>query len=325
MTPGNSTTSAQPVVHGEGLLYTPPIETHLLRSELIRQTFKIQVMQPARRGGENRRYPVVYVTDANWVFDMFKSISYLMQMRSEDAPPYILVGIGYPSDSPFAGMLLRAREYTYPPYPKFDINAGYRSSEKWRALSLYDGALLPEEGAKSFFGALDFHTFLGEQLIPFIDRTYPTTQENRTYFGHSGGGFFGLFSIFACSPLFRNYIVSSPGLLYHGVGPGEVRYENYDCGAQLVRDFHRSGKTLDGVKLYVSIGAEEEFERAIDPWKIVSGFYQFERVIRDASIPGLHFMSEVFAGESHKSVWPIAFIHGMQAVFGIRRVARAIY
>jgi hypothetical protein len=58
-------------------------------------------------------------------------------MRSEDAPPYILVGIGYPSDSPYAGMLLRAREYTYPPYPKFDVNAGYRTSEMWRALNLY--------------------------------------------------------------------------------------------------------------------------------------------------------------------------------------------
>jgi hypothetical protein len=78
VTPSNSTTSAQPAVHGEGILYTPPVETHLLRSELIRQTFKIQVMQPARRRGENQRYPVVYVTDANWVFDMFKSISYLM-------------------------------------------------------------------------------------------------------------------------------------------------------------------------------------------------------------------------------------------------------
>lgn len=315
----------QPVARGEHVLHVPPIQTHFLRSEHVKQTYKIQVMQPARRIHEAQRYPVVYVTDGNWVFDMFKSISYLLQMCTEDAPPFILVGVGYPGDSPFAGMLLRAREYTFPPYPKFKVQSAYKPGASGRVLKLYEGALLPEEGAKDFYGGEDFQNFFRDELIPYIDDKYDTVPGDRTYFGHSGGGFFGLLTLFKQTSLFKNYIVSSPGLLYHGEGPGGVQYEHYDCGAQMAREFIASAKSLEDVKLYMSIGAEEEFERVIEPWQIVSGFYQFSKIMKDAAIPGLNFMSEVFPGETHKTVWPIAFTHGIQAVFGTRRVARSVY
>lgn len=72
---------------GEDLLYFPAVETHLIRSKHVQQTFKIQVMQPGRKKKEAARFPVVYATDGNWTFDMFKAISYLLQMSEHDAPP----------------------------------------------------------------------------------------------------------------------------------------------------------------------------------------------------------------------------------------------
>lgn len=321
----------QATLQGNDLLSIPPIQEHLLRSEQVRQTFRIQVMQPARRRGDQCRYPVVYVTDGNWVFDMFKSISYLLQISARDSPPFILVGIGYPGESPFAGEMLRARDFTSPPYPAADTSfeniAEYWTKEgKKLEVGEYEGVLLPEPGAKYYLGGADFRQFIAEHLIPFIDSHYATDPNHRTYFGHSGGGWFGLYTLFTEPKLFNNYIVSSPGLLYSGDGPAGHHYDHYDCGEQLVRAFLTSGKAIPGQRrLYISAGAEEEFEVALGGWHMVSGFYQVAKAIKNAAIPGLELMVELFPGESHITVWPTAFIHGVQAMLGTRRVTRSIH
>ena len=41
-------------------------------------------------------------------------------------------------------------------------------------------------------------------------------------------------------------------------------------------------------------------------------------LMKSARIAGLEFMTEEFPGETHMTVWPQAFIHGVQAVFGTR-------
>src|SRR5687768_10090159 len=52
-----------PILTGPGLQEIPPVETHLIRSRHVQQTFKVQVMRPARKKGSAERFPVVYVTD----------------------------------------------------------------------------------------------------------------------------------------------------------------------------------------------------------------------------------------------------------------------
>src|SRR2546421_739356 len=99
--------------------FFPPVETHLIPSKFVKQTFQVQVMRPSRKAGEAARYPVVYITDANFAFDVLKGISYSMQAGACNPPRFILVGIGYPSDCPLAGLVLRARDLTCPSYPKF--------------------------------------------------------------------------------------------------------------------------------------------------------------------------------------------------------------
>lgn len=322
------TSEFNPIFQREDLLHVPPVEAHLIRSRHVQQTFNIQVMQPARKEGDTRRYPVVYATDGNWTFEMFKSISYLLQMSAHDAPPFVLVGIGYPAESPHAGFLLRMRDFTYPPYqPTIRIRSlleTAKTSKDWPSADLYEGMLLPEEGAKDCHGGEDFRKFIGAELIPFIDEKYPTIPGHRTYFGHSGGGFFGLYTLFTQSELFKNYIVSSPGLIFDGKGPGGIRYENCEFGPQMIRDFAASGRSMNDVKLYLSAGEEEEFEPGMN-WRLTSTVLRATKLLKDASIPGLELMTEVFPGETHITVWPIAFTHGVQAVFGTRRVLPAVY
>jgi len=304
-------TSATGAVAGRE--YFPAIETQLITSKSVKQTFKVQVMQPVqKRGAAQRRFPVVYATDGNLTFDMLKGISYLMQGAESEAnvPPFILVAIGYPGESPEAGALLRARDLTFPgfPAPKSRLTA-----------PPVEGVLLAEKDAKDFYGGADFRKFIAAELIPFIDRKYPTIPGDRTYFGHSGGGGFGLFVLLTQPDLFRNYIVSSPGLI--------IRDPAANTGADnevfVLRDawsaFLAAHRPLRGVRLYMSVGTGEQFESVYARWQLTSSFYRVAAMMHAAAIPGLELTTDVFPGETHASVWPMAFIHGIRAMFGTRK------
>ena len=288
-----------------GRLQYPPIETHLIPSKHVRQTFKIQVMRPAKRVGETARFPVVYITDGNFQFDALKGISYSIQTSPRDAPRFILVGIGYPSESPAAGLMLRARDLIFPGYPKLSTKP-----------PPIDGVLVAEPGTKDFSGAEDFQRFIESELIPLIDGKYETIPGDRTYFGHSAGGGFGLFTLFTKSSLFKKYIISSPGLIYHGKSTAGVTYDNYDFALREARRFIESGRSLGGVRVYLSVGTEEEFEPGYEVWQLTSSFYRLARVLEAGNIPGLELITDVFDGETHMTVWPMSFSHGVQAVFG---------
>lgn len=302
-----------PISDPAALAAYPILETHLLRSEAIKQTFQIQVQRPCLKAGQAQRLPVVYATDANYFFDLLRNLSLCLHIGGE-APPFLLVGIGYPSNSPFAGMTLRCRDLTFPPYPVFDPKV---------IPDVGEGQLVPEDGSKHLFGGEDFRQFIKEDLIPFIDAHYATASEDRTYFGHSGGGYFGLFSLFTDSSLFKNYICSSPGLLMHGTLPGGFEHNHYDCGGPLVRDFLASGQSLDN-KLYMSVGEDEEIDGSMGSWKMVSGFCDMRKLLRSAKITGLNIMSEILPSESHYTAIPMAFTHGIQAVFGTRPIVHSI-
>ena len=302
-----------------GLLSIPPIQSHLITSRRVRQTFKIQVMLPGLREGDKRRFPVVYATDGSCAFDMFKSISYLLQ-ASGNAPPFVLVGIGYPGDSPHAGQILRARDLTAAPYPAW----GEGWIQERKVDNDWAGVLFPEDGAKNHLGGAEFREFLDEELIPFIDETYSTVPGDRTYFGHSGGGFFGLYALLTRPAIFKNYVVSSPGVTYHGKAPGGIHYDNDEFGLRMVRDFAASGQDLHGVRLYLSVGAEEEYESGLANWRLTSSLQRLSNVFKETAIPGLEVMTEIIPEEGHITVWPIAFIHGIQTMFGTRNVSRSL-
>ncbi len=313
----NSTDPSTTAHVRDGLRYFPAVETHLLSSRFVSQVFKVQVMRPPQKMGQTQRFPVVYATDGNAGFDMLKGISWLMQGSERESPPFILVAIGYPGDSPCAGSLLRGRDLALPGCPNY--LSGLETLLEW------DGILMPEEGAEGFGRAEDFQRFLAEELIPFIDDTYQAAPGDRTYFGHSLGGAFGLFTLFTQSSLFRNYIISSPAVSYHGTTADGTRYEHHDFLFERATAFFATGNSLEGTRLYMSVGTEEQFEPSIANWQFVSSFYRMVALIKDAASPGLTLMTEALANETHTTAWPIAFIHGIQATLGTRSIPKGLY
>src|SRR5262249_47412018 len=147
--------------------------------------------------------------------------------------------------------------------------------------------------------AVEFQQFLEYELIPFIEERYETAPGERTYFGHSAAGGVGLYTLFTPSPLFQNYIASSPGLTYGGEAPGGARYENYEFVLEDARRFIASGSALPGRRLYMSVGSDEEFQPNFENWRLTSSFYRLAALLKAARIPGLEFMAEVIPGETH--------------------------
>jgi predicted alpha/beta superfamily hydrolase len=66
-----------------------------------------------------------------------------------------------------------------------------------------------EQGFESSGGADKFLSFLKNELVPYIDKTYPSTGYN-TLFGHSFGALFAMYALLKEPQLFKSYIVADP-------------------------------------------------------------------------------------------------------------------
>jgi len=154
-------------------------------------------------------------------------------------------------------------------------------------------------------GASEFLAFIRDQLIAFIDATYPTIPGDRAYFGHSLGGGFGLHALFSDAGVFSKYVISSPGISYDG--------DPY--GIREAQEFIASGRPLSA-RLVMSVGEEEEFDRDVGRAQLVSSFYRLAALLRGCANRAFEFSCRVIPGGTHIDVWPIAFSHGVQAIYG---------
>ena len=148
-------------------------------SKILGQDRKVWIHIPNSNGGnkikDRGHYPVIYVLDGSENFNTVVSITEHMT-ESSLCPPMIVVGILHSN----------------------------RESE----LTIGTDKGLPEvvgNGEK-------FMSFVGKELIPYIDATYPTTTY-KTFFGHSLGGL-TVMNTFLHNPNLFNSYVSLDGSLW---------------------------------------------------------------------------------------------------------------
>src|SRR6185503_17561259 len=123
--------------------------------------------------------PVIYLLDANVYFDI------VADAIKENNSNALLVGLGYKD---FMRMdSLRNRDYTFP-------------------------KALPKDSFPISGGADKFLSFIGGELLPYIDKTYRTDTSNRALMGHSLGGYFTLYALEQAmlrkNSLFKNYVAA---------------------------------------------------------------------------------------------------------------------
>ena len=167
------------------------------RTEVRRMTskangvaYKLYVALPHGYPAAGKRYPVVYLLDADYSFLIARNIADHLAER-DHLRELILVAVAY--DGPPQYRMNRTRDYT----PTFSPTGGYGP-----------------EYQKVSGGGPKFRTFLEKELLPFIDRTYATLPGERCLVGHSYGGLFATWNLLTASPYFRGYIVVSPSLWY---------------------------------------------------------------------------------------------------------------
>lgn len=181
-------------------------ETRVLRSSFVNQEYQISIALPFYYAeNPDKTYPVIYVLDANMSFGIVVETMRILNIRvpwSKEFPDVIIVGIGYPLSGSLAEIY-----------------------HQMLHLRMRDFLPMRDEGAEKFFqetfpvpesvvsgGAGNFLQFIQHELIPMIEAEYRADPTDRTLMGHSWGGLFALYALFAQPHLFQRCVAGSADL-----------------------------------------------------------------------------------------------------------------
>ena len=254
----------------------PATEVLTMKSKNVDQEYRISIALPYSYSSRPRkRYPVIYLNDANFYFGMVTELTRIMPVCGE-IPETIVVGIGYPVDEPLEAAFkrisgLRVRDFT----PVVDITRQKKPG-----------------------GAGGFLRFIKAELLPLVEERYRASSTNRILAGHSLSGWFTLYALFHEPELFKGYVAASPGVDY--LDNVMFKYES---------QFAKNHKSLP-VRLYLGTGDREEKINA--PW--VSTMVQFAAHLESRKYKGLSLTSQIVDNCGHCASTAPTFQAGLQAV-----------
>ena len=143
-----------------------------------------------------QQYPVIYVLDAEWRFNMVNTLIFDMGANRK-IPPHIVVGIPHIDFKNKRGI---------------DLTFSQSSME-------YDGTTVDSTvfNATNSGGGAVFFNYFSQELIPTINKQYRTNQKN-ILIGHSYGGYFGSYLLSQDHP-FTAFQIYDPSIWF---SDGEV-------------------------------------------------------------------------------------------------------
>jgi len=144
-------------------------------------------------------------------------------------------------------------------------------------------------------GARNFQDFLATELMPYVDSRYRTQPGDRTLVGYSFSGTFAMHILFTQPELFQRYVIISPGL-------GWDKDQLFETEAE----YHARSSRLPAV-VYLAYG-DQEGRSAL------ARFRRLVQLLDSRHYEGLRWMSQVFPDETHMSIYPVAFTHGLKSV-----------
>jgi len=159
------------------------------------RNYEVFVSLPASYEAQpNRRYPVLYVTDADYAFPIIRQIARRVNLDGPVIEEFILVGLSYAVGE--GGMSSRTRDYT-------PVRINDRTG-----------------------GGVAYQAYLKTQALPFIENRFRADPERRILLGHSYGGLLGAQILFSEPELFDGYILGSPSFWFgdHAMMQTEADY-----------------------------------------------------------------------------------------------------
>jgi len=171
----------------------PNTEYREFTSKVNARTYALYVALPdSYRSDASKRYPVLYVTDAQAAFALVTATYRLLRLSS-DVPELIIVGID--SQDPAMWGANRFHDLT----PTRNVAREAEMAKLLRGVTTGGGAA--------------FLRVVTEELFPDIEKRYRAT-DDRSFVGHSLGGLFGAYCAFQSPSAFRRLILISPALYW---------------------------------------------------------------------------------------------------------------
>ncbi len=229
------------------------------------------------------KWPVVYVLDGNWYFGMVTDIIRPMAWCGSTTDA-IVVGIGYPEDKDpkeaFRESFTR-RDADLTPVKDEAVEKSMEDAHKRRT---------PNGDAGNF------HKFIKDELVPFIEKEYRADPLRRILVGHSYGGLFALFGLFTTPDLFDTLIIGSPTLSYGN----RFTFQQEEVFAKEHRKL--------AVKVYLYVG---ELEEGLDD-RTVTDTLRLAAILQGRNYEGFSLVKHMFPDQNHCEVAAPGFQAGLK-------------
>ncbi|MGW9330876.1 alpha/beta hydrolase [Bosea sp. NPDC055594] len=242
-------------------------------------------LPPSYAREPQRRYPVLYVTDADYAFPIIRQISRRLNIEGPRVEEFILVGLSYAKGED--GAVSRRRDYTPTPNGPTTSPASAIHGQG-RAYQIY----------------------LRDQVKPFIAARYRADPARAVFLGHSYGSLLGTQILFTEPGLFSGYILGSPSLWYdkrHALG---------------LEASYAAGKRDLPAKVFLYVGEYEALRRGDRRYSqsvdMVADNRTLETTLRGRKYPNLSLKSVVLDDEDHLSVAPRGFTQGLKHLLPAR-------
>lgn len=274
------------------------VESRVVTSANSGRQYQVSVALPLGYADSTKSYAVLYAVDANGQLGTVVEAARILNNFGSQIPQLLIVGIGYP----LGGRQIQIEQHRF-----FDLfpteDRDFETwHEEWRAREWPD--LGPLQGSGG--GGADFLHFVREELIPLIEAEYRADASDRALYGHSAGGYFGLYALLEAPGTFQRVIAGSPVLFWDDRRFFELE-ESY---AELNQELP--------ARVFLSVGIEERDEHRpeADCICMVRNLRRLEQTLERRGYEGLEWQVHYFEGENHQSVVPATVSRGLRFVYG---------
>jgi predicted alpha/beta superfamily hydrolase len=269
----------------------PPVA---MRTAAFNWDYEVQVALPASYGIEpEKRYPVLWLTDGPFLLHLAVGLLNSLVVGSL-APEMIIVAVGCASEEGMAEAGRRRNIDLMPPGKSvfFDGPGGDFMRDLTRKMNV------PPTPQK----ADDLLAFLVDEVRPALARTY-RMDDDHGLMGHSGGGMFASYALFARPGAFRRYIIGSPSS--NAADRAAFRLEEAYAAAN---------KDLQA-DVFFGAGEQEIGQLFLAAWGIVSAPVLMAETLLLRQYPSLKVTTRIFPGKDHYTVIADIISEGVRAVW----------
>lgn len=274
------------------------LPSRTVRGSAFAWEHELHIALPPSYGDGDRRYPVLWVTDASLAFPIAVGMMSLLTMGQE-AAEVIIVGVGAPASAdPIA--FGRRRAYEFYPRQRW-LNAGIGGQYALQA----GPEAFPPDLLDAGGGAEKFLGFLVDDLRPRLAREF-RFDDDHGLFGDSAGGHFATYALLTRTDAFTKYLIGSPA----ASGCEDHLFEMEE------RLFQR-GSRLRG-HVFLGAGEAEATDLFTATGDILGSMTRLAQTLRLRGYPDLTITCRIFPGQNHYTAAPSILNTGLTELYSVR-------